>query len=103
MSREEENEARKNGYSPSWELVDYLRDKIAKLELGFDQEATAPVGCDTGTMINQNLPTAMCSVGHRVDHTLPPGTLEVWQHGKRIGRIENIGLNLARPASGGTK
>jgi len=55
-------------------------------------EPTPPIGCDRGTMINQNLPTALCGVGHRVDHTLPPGTLEVWQDGKRIGRIENIGL-----------
>lgn len=51
-----------------------------------------PIGCDTGTMINQNLPTHLCNVGMRIDPCLPPGTLEIWQDGKRIGRIENIGL-----------
>ena len=55
------------------------------------QPPVPPPGCDRGTMINQNLPTAFCNIGHRVDSSLPPGTLEVWQDGKRIGRIENIG------------
>ena len=50
-----------------------------------------PPGCDRGTMFNQNLPEALCTVGWRVDSTLPPGTLEVWKDGQRIGRIENIG------------
>ena len=29
--------------------------------------------------------------GWHIDASLPPGTIEVWQDGKRIGRIENIG------------
>lgn len=54
-----------------------------------------PIWCDRGTMLNQNLPESMCGVvGVHVDHHLPPGTLEVWQDGKRIGRIENIGRKL---------
>jgi hypothetical protein len=52
-----------------------------------------PLGCERGTMINQNLPRALCCIGHRVDSSLPPGTIEVWQDGIRIGRIENIGLS----------
>jgi hypothetical protein len=50
-----------------------------------------PPGCDRGTMINQNLP-GFLEIGMRIDGSLPPGTIEVWQGGKRIGRIENIGL-----------
>jgi hypothetical protein len=60
-----------------------------------DQLGTAlpdpPLFCERGTMFNQNIPRIL-GVGTRIDHTLPPGTLEVWQDGKRIGRIENIGI-----------
>lgn len=52
--------------------------------------AQPPVGCESGNMINQNIPRGM-NVGWRADHTLSPGTIEVWQNGTRIGRIENIG------------
>jgi hypothetical protein len=48
---------------------------------------------DVIAAINQNLPLSICSfIGHRVDSELPPVTLEVLQDGKRIGRIENIGI-----------
>lgn len=43
----------------------------------------------SGLWINQNL--AGLNIGVRVDETLPPGTIEVWQEGKRIGRVINIG------------
>ena len=49
-----------------------------------------PVGCDRGTTICQNLPRDL-GIGTYIDHTLPEGTLEVWQNGERIGRIVNIG------------
>lgn len=51
---------------------------------------TPPPGCDRGTMVNQNLPDSL-RMGWRIDSELPPGTIEVWQDGKRIGRIKNIG------------
>lgn len=51
-----------------------------------------PLFCDRGTMVNMNLPSSLCNIGWRVDSDLAPGTLEVWQDGKRIGRIENIGV-----------
>jgi hypothetical protein len=41
-------------------------------------------------MFNQNLP-AWLGIGHRVDSNLPPGTIEIWQDGRLLGRIENIG------------
>ena len=49
-----------------------------------------PIFCDKGIMINQNLPRSL-GIGTHVDPNLPEGTIEVWQDGKRIGRIENIG------------
>lgn len=55
-----------------------------------NQPAVPPHGCDRGTMINQNIPDTL-RVGWRADSNLPEGTYEVWQDGKRIGRIENIG------------
>ncbi len=48
-----------------------------------------PIFCDRGLMVNQNL--AGIPIGIRVDHTLAPGTIEVWQDGQCIGRIVNIG------------
>lgn len=47
-------------------------------------------------MIRQNLPRDL-GIGCHVDHTLPPGTLEVWQEGKCLGRIENIGREGVTP------
>lgn len=71
--------------------VEWIKDEIRKID--HDDDLVPPSFCDRGTTINQNLPEALCNIGHRVDSSLPPGTLEVWQHGKRIGRIENIGLS----------
>ncbi len=48
-----------------------------------------PIFCDRGLMVNQNL--SGLPIGIRVDHTLAPGTIEVWQDGQCIGRITNIG------------
>ena len=56
----------------------------------FDR-AAPPIFCDRGTVINQNLPASL-GVGCHADHTLPIGTLEVWQNGRRIGRIVGIGI-----------
>ena len=61
-----------------------------KIQVIRKPSAEPPLGCDRGTMINQNLPRIL-GIGMRIDSDLPPGTLEVWQDGKRIGRIENIG------------
>lgn len=46
---------------------------------------------EKGAWFRQNIPNIL-DVGTYIDHTLPPGTIEVWQDGKRIGRIENIGI-----------
>jgi len=51
-----------------------------------------PIFCDIGTMIRQNLPRALCNIGYHVDSGLPPGTLEIWQDGKRLCRVINIGI-----------
>jgi len=55
-----------------------------------DVPVKPPPGCDRGTMINQNIPDHL-RVGWRADSSLPEGTYEVWQDGKLLGRIENIG------------
>lgn len=54
-----------------------------------------------GIWINQNLP-AVLDVGFRVDSDLPSGTIEVWQDGKRVGRIENIGTTCTCPSGDGS-
>jgi len=54
-------------------------------------EPKPPIFCETGTMIRQNLPRTL-DIGYIVDAELPPGTIEFWQDGKRIGRIENVGV-----------
>lgn len=72
-----------SGYSDTY--------RIAADALELVPPPTPPPCCETGTMIRQNLPRTHVVIGTYVDHTLPPGTLEVWQDGKRLGRIENIG------------
>lgn len=54
------------------------------------EDPECPIFCDRGAMIRQNLPRDL-GVGCHVDHRLPPGTLEVWQDGRRLGRITGIG------------
>ena len=68
--------------------ADWIRDEIRKM----DEPEVPPLGCDRGTMVNQNMPEELCKVGFRVDSDLPPGTMEFWQDGKRIGRVESIGV-----------
>lgn len=68
-----------------------------------DPNPTPPPGCDRGTMINQNLPNDL-KIGWRIDSDLPPGTIEVWQDGKRIARMINIGVECtchSEPLPGG--
>jgi hypothetical protein len=62
--------------------------------LSHECQSTAPAPSpflQIGCWINSNLPTSL-GIGMRVDPMLPEGTIEVWQDGKRIGRIENIGI-----------
>ena len=77
------------GHRPIYGFVTSGRPPLVGFEPR-DPVPSPPPGCDHGTMINQNLPTVL-GIGMRIDSNLPPGTLEVWQDGKRIGRIENIG------------
>ena len=44
---------------------------------------------DRGAWLRQNLP-AKLGFGTYVDGTLPPGTIEFWSGGKRVGRITGI-------------
>jgi len=47
--------------------------------------------CARGATVLLNLP-GFLEIAQVVNPTLPAGTIEVWQDGKRLGRIDNIGL-----------